>query len=408
MENVQPIASVLDARKYVSDWFDLRVSLTTVKKIASNPNSFGALFLDYEADLRHYFVRNSDKKKVRGLSKDSLMFAFAEYLHDAQSRSLEEHMAEYVCTAPTLEPLKAWVFAVTGKNNPVDLVVMAQWLWLVKRKGMGLKARYHIMPVLYGAQGAGKSEALKSLFAPMAEFQLNLPMNDIGDPRQFEGMSNNLVVFYDELSGIQRTDLNALKNQITTDLNSYRKLSTHITVSVPQACSFIAATNKHLDEQFTDSTGARRFYELEAMPKIDWEAVNAIDYDAMWRGIDERNAVGYLTGELLEKLTTAQQGLVTAEDIEMYMQDRNYSGDASRVITAKQAYQDYRIWCVESGVRSELSLGWFVKKLKNRGVETYTERDEARQQHRFFKVDKDCTVQLDRGTAKVTPLKWSN
>ena len=398
---------MFSARNFTQDWFAGQLKSRSLKSIASNPQAFGALFLDYEELLRQHFFANPDIKKAKGLSKDSLMFAFSEYIHDAQTKALAEHMEAHKTTGENLEPIKAWVKAVTGKCSEVDVTVMAQWMWLVKRKGFGKKARYHIMPVLFGPQGAGKSEAIKALIGPMSEFQLNLPMNDIGDSRQFEGMANNLIVFYDELSGIQRTDLNALKNQITTDVNSYRRLNTHITVTVPQSCSFIAASNKRLDEQFTDSTGARRFYEVEVAPKIDWEAINKLGYTAMWRGIDENNDVGYLTGEQLIAVTSVQKQLVTAEDIEIYMDERNYKGEPTKKISSRQAYQDYRIWCVENGIRHELSLGWFVKKLKNRGIDSVTERDKMNVQHRYFLVSADCTIGQQPKIAEVSALKWS-
>lgn len=397
---------VFNAREFAASWFEAQKRQTSIKKIATDPYAFGSFFLDYDEQYHQYYFQNPDLKKAKGLTKDALGYAFAEVLGQESKESMQRHGESFKCTKENLVPLKTWIKAVTGSERDTDLNVMAQWMWSVKRKALGLPVRYHIMPVLYGPQGAGKTEALKALFGPMVEFRLNLPMNEIGDPRQFESMSNNLIVFYDELSGIQRTDLNALKNQITTDYNSYRKLNTHITATVPMACSFIAASNKRLDEQFTDSTGARRFYELESVQKLDWVTINGLDYTAMWLGIDEQNAVGYLTGDVLVQVTTVQQGLVTAEDVEMYLDDRHYSGEGQKTISASDAYRDYQIWCANSGVRNVLSLGWFVKKLKNRGIESKVYRDANRARQRDFIVSDHCQVAVSRVSQQSAPLVW--
>lgn len=380
---------IYDARQYVRHWFV--INDTSAKDAVRKPTLFNTLFLDYKQLIRVAAIKNASK--IRGLIKDELQCAFDEYVEVSLDEERKAEFAQFIGHPENLEPLRTWVKAVTGTVEDKNVAVMAHWLWSVKRKASDKRVKYNIMPILRGIQGSGKSWAIGEMIKPLAEFKMNMKMQQLGDERVYEGLSQNLIVFFDELEGIERTDLNALKNQVTTDTNSYRKLHSHSVVLVPMRCSFIGASNKPLNESFSDSTGMRRFWEIESLPKTDWAAVNSLDYVALWQGIDETKENGYLDGNILADVLQAQQVLVNKDDIETFVDDLNVAGDGAKTVSANQMFQTYREWCEEKGVRSPLNFMWFNRKLINKdGVQSYIDRDDRKHNIRYYKVDSKSTI----------------
>jgi hypothetical protein len=183
-----------------------------------------------------------------------------------------------------------------------------------------------------------------------------------------DGLANNYIVLFDELQGAERTDMNALKKQITTVDNSYRKLHTHIVLTVPQRCSFIGATNKPLAENLSDSTGMRRFWEINALQKLDWDSIGAIDYVELWQGIDESKERGYLVENMLEQVLTKQADMVNHDDLDVFLTEMlvKPEGEDGLEIAANKLYSCYVIWASNQGIHSKLNAIWFGRKLSRK------------------------------------------
>lgn len=389
-------------REYVKNWFK-RNKMSF--KDATSPGVFGSLYLDYHEELRIY--KHTYQSKLPGLKKDALQYAFNEFLEAKALEHRIETIRKFDTEGEDLTPLKQFVQAVTGGQDERIIAVMAHWCWLIKRKGVGAPVKHHIMPIFYGAQGAGKSIAILKLMHPLKEVILSMAMSQLSDERIYESMSQNLIIFFDELQGVARTDMTVLKHKITADFNTYRKLHSHSVVNVPMSCTFIGATNKHLNESINDSTGQRRFYEIPTLARVDWAAINSIDYVALWKGVDERLDDGYLTGDILQKVHAAQQALVNEEELDIYVNERNIMvvGLAQKEVSADQLYSDYRSWAVEAGVHRPFTKAWFVRKLDNKGVLNFVKFDARNVRVKYFIVDASCPVGIDTVAAPVLPFK---
>lgn len=352
-------------RKYVRFWFKLNNIMA--KDATSDPSLFSSLSLDYHEHLLGH--RRQTLQKTPAFKDSELKNAFEEYIKNTIKVERAGIMESYRCDKEDLSQLEMWVRAITGDVDPKIVAIFAHWMWMVKRRGFSLDTMYEIMPIIYGEQNGGKSRAITALLKPLSAFQLNMGMNQISDERLFEALSQNLLVFFDEMQGVERTDMSALKNQITTKRNSYRKLYSHAMASVPMTCSFIGATNKHLNEMLFDSTGMRRFYEINALAKLDWKLVNSLDYVAMWKNIDEKREEGYLVGDVLAAVLKEQVSLVNEEDIEVYIREREITKlGPLKDVSATALFKDYERWYTEAGIKKPLSRTSFVRKLQNRGV----------------------------------------
>jgi hypothetical protein len=382
-------------RLYVPEWF---------QRNKSSPQSAGMLFdtlwLDYRED-----VLALKAKKFKAINEKNMQKAFNEYLRVLPLKKLSELCEGMVCSGEDLAELQKWAAVVAANPRPTDALVMAHWCWLVKRKAMGLPVIHHIMPVIVGPQGSGKTMAISKLIGPWEQVRLMADVPMLAEQSTYQSMSTHAVIMFDELAGVGRVDMNVLKRQISTETNSFRPLYKQEMVTVPQRCSFIGASNTNLDESIFDSTGMRRFYQIVSPKQLDWDAINAIDYKALWLGIDENKPMGYLVGDDLRDVHNIQQAYAMQDEIELFIQANgvNQTSEAYKEIDARTLYSHYAAWAKEHGTRNPLGYTLFCKKLINRGVAVFEKRSTSTTRIRYFRVGTECTfanggIQIASGT----------
>jgi len=361
-QNTREIA--LNPRKYIKFWFEARqLSARDAVKCAQTFNTLWLDYLEFFPKLRAIDPDNRSKP----ISEVNMLHAYKEYIPEQLAAGLKTAFDGLECKVPSLNLILTWIKAVTGATDPKDVNVIAHWIWTVKRKGFDRPVKHQIMPVLYGPQGGGKSRSLENLIKPIENFRLTIGMNQLDDERIYDSLSNNFVILFDELQGVERADMNALKRQITSTHNSYRKLYGHEVLIVPMRCGFIGATNKPIAESFSDSTGMRRFWELNCQSKIDWEAVNNIDYTELWKGVDESLEDGYLTGDALQQVLEKQQDLVNKDDIEEFLLDNimwSKGESLTLEIGSAELFEEYIHWTGTGRNTYKHNRQQFVRRLK--------------------------------------------
>lgn len=189
--------------------------------------------------------------------------------------------------------LARWVKAVTGRDDPVDLAVMLHFIWQVKRRSTGGVIEHDLMPIVHGFQGDGKSRAVKLLCRPLKELTRQVNAEALTDDRAKQSLAEFHVGIWDELQGGSRADVQALKHIISADEVSYRELGTHSTAVLPKSITLIGTSNDRVADIITDTTGARRFYEINSQQPCDWETINTIDYMLVWQAVHQDDAAPF-------------------------------------------------------------------------------------------------------------------
>lgn len=179
--------------------------------------------------------------------------------------------------------LRKFVNAVVISPKEEDYAAFYHFCWQVKRKLHDLKVTYHMMPILTGVQGSGKSTALKHFCSPFGEFVLSgAGLDSLSDAKSYQSLSDYLIFFSDELMKMEKADMNSLKAMITADTVKGRIMYTQETGEYVQRCTFIGTSNDIHSDLVKDTTGLRRFFFMKSPAAVDKDAVR--NPSAHWRG----------------------------------------------------------------------------------------------------------------------------
>ncbi len=280
------------------------------------------------------------------------------------------------------EALTAWVRAVTGREDRTDVRVMAHWLWLVKRLAAGQRTEWDVMPIVYGKEhGSGKSTATERLVEPVEELATTINAATLTDQRCFRVLHTMLVGRWEEMQGAAKAEVEALKHTVTAPEINYRVMATHSMVVARRTMSFIGTSNNSVDVMVGDTTGARRFYQLDALPKLDHQVINAIDPAAIWRAVSEADAAPI--HEVITVVREAQAALVHRDAVSMWLDAEKWDTLSIKRIDSDQpftvhAYDEargcdfedlaarFKRWCNEVG-QSGIGAKVLAQRLKQEG-----------------------------------------
>lgn len=385
---------ISDPRKFVSKWLELKQISVDERGGLTAPDKreyqeiFDTMVLDYYEQIEHF--NKVAEKRIKGAPETHLRKALDEIVSlEMVKRRAEIFENIKFSGTKDLTQLQSFVKATTGKDNVTIVGVLAHFLWQIKRKLIDKEILYHIMPILYGAQGAGKSKALQHFFRPLTNLTLDLSLTEVTDPRFYFSLNRNFVCILDEMAGAKKTDVDNLKKQISAVFNDVRRLGGNIVTKIKQNASFIGSTNRPVNEIIFDTTGARRFYEIRTLDRLDWESINSIDYVALYRGIDENRERGYLE-EVMDQVVEDQKELIGIDELSAFMQAHKLE-NGEKEINSAIVYEAYKAWAETNGIKNLINSVWFGRKLSNKGIRNVTKNYRGKTT-RFYLIDEDSEL----------------
>lgn len=361
---------ISNPRKFVRTWLTKKeVTIDSRGGLQSSDNRdnteiFDSMWLDYKEQIEHF--NYTADKKVRGASETDFQKALNELisLHITEERKKLFDAIKFD-GKESLFFLEAFTIALIGEANPTVTAVLAHYLWTIKRRLAGKETFYQMMPILFGKQNGGKSIAVKKLLSPLQNLVQSLSLPAVVDPRVQMTFNRTFAVIIDEMAGAHKTDVDALKNLITASDIDIRKLHTNTTIKVKQNVNLIGTTNRPVGEIIYDTSGARRFYEIHTLDIINWAAINSIDYNELWRGINEERARGYYE-DFQKEITEAQEALIGIEELQVFL-DLHQIKPGTKEIAANLLYETYKTWCEANGVKNPFNSVWFGRRLLGKG-----------------------------------------
>jgi len=260
----------------------------------------------------------------------------------------------------------------------IQVAVLQKFFWQVKRRITGRPVTNHLMVVLYGAQGKGKTKAVEKMTEPLGMLVTSGDFQRLSDIREV-AMFQSFVVVLDEMQRASQADVDRVKNVVTRDRFDYKPLYSNANVNSVQNATFIGTSNRSLDQMIHDPTGNRRFFQIDWSNDVgpdQWGYLNGLNMEEMWRSVDHladdptqpffaeiraiqegtayRNSVGQFFDAVLEGLgecTVREDGIITR---------RRFTSPLRR----EDFFLVYRGFCDHMRIRSPLEAEAFYKEVR--------------------------------------------
>lgn len=215
-------------------------------------------------------------------------------IDDATTEWLEEHRGAWrVEVAGKLSERKdfdfddlARTFFRATDTASYDLIaaILRKFVHQVRRKLADQEVEWHLMTVIHGLQGAGKTYLIRKMLAPLGDAVANTSFSQMTDERNIS-LWESPVIFLDEMAKASKSDNETVKNIISSNYIERRPMRANNTIMVRNRAVMIGASNHRLDELIKDDTGNRRFIELVFQKPEDQSVINRFDFAAMWQAV---------------------------------------------------------------------------------------------------------------------------
>ena len=277
LDATNPLEWVSPLRKH-RESFDPQVCLKTLSDL--NRNVLDSRFRKSDlADQIEWFADHED---------DKLRTALIQRLTD-KSRALTPHdWSSFI----------ELNFDTRAMSAKLIEACLRKFIHSVKRRMMGLTVEDHLMIVFYGPQGCGKSELVRLLCGGFpSRLFASTNFAEIADSRQ-AALFGKYILFLDEMGKADHADVETIKTVVTRSNFEYRPMGTNASMPAVQNSTFIGTSNKTLGEIIKDTTGNRRFAQIDMNPATAraasdqdlrreiFDYVNAFDFTAMWCSVD--------------------------------------------------------------------------------------------------------------------------
>lgn len=241
----------------------------------------------------------------------------------------------------------AFLAALVDKPTEEDESAFRHFLWQVKRKALDLPVEHHLMPIITGDSGAGKSRAINQLLKPLQDLTCVSSLSIFNDSREFGLFHKNLVIFMDEMEKAERVDVSALKRVISSDIVQQRVMRTNIHHSGWNISTLIGTSNHPMQSLVKDPTSIRRFYSLECKPLADWDVINSIDYLNLWRSIDASGSAPLISR--LKEVRAIQETHRFKSDVEEWLEEVSAEKSKQSFCKFEVLFKQYSAWAESVG-----------------------------------------------------------
>lgn len=276
--------------KQILNWFQ-----EFIESHSPTITSWGNIRLPNNKELSLSQFRDHVKlNAIRGganFPQNDLNLVINEWLNTFKNNFITEERARLSYDQnPTGElELKKLVEAITGKQDSVVESVLQHTIWQIKRKLNDLNVDHHMMAIFFGAQGVGKSELMKKLITPWKLRVNTSSLTNLTDDRGFRQFAEYSIIIVDELRGADKASIERIKDIVTQNFAEARVLYTQDTERLPNRSILLGSSNIEVRDVIRDSTGNRRFFQINVSDKMseNWGIINDIDYLSIWRSVDE-------------------------------------------------------------------------------------------------------------------------
>lgn len=165
-----------------------------------------------------------------------------------------------------IERIGSWLPDLMGtKDTEYTRAVGRKWLISAVARAMEPGCQADHMLIFEGAQGIGKSQALRALGGQFyTEYTGGMTGAGASHKDLVAVIAGKMIVEMSELATVRKGDMEALKAVLTTTVDDVRLSYERDPKSYPRTCVFAGTTNEVGQAYISDLTGARRFWPVHA------------------------------------------------------------------------------------------------------------------------------------------------
>jgi hypothetical protein len=286
-----------------------------------------------ELGLHAWCKINASGTDVPKTTVTDILNTIADDMREKRRQSLIDNLAKGPATPEGVAAVESYLKALTGHCHDWELAVIKHWIWSVKRSALMLPVEHHLMPVAYGPQGSGKSVAVNRLCQPWSELAIQINADYLTDDRRCPVLATAITAVWDEMQGSAKADIEALKNMVTSSTISYRPMRTTQTVVQPRTCSFFGTSNLPVSVMVPDTTGARRFVQLDTPKRCEWNLLNDIIPELIWQCVSVEDKAPILP--FIERLREHQSTLVHRDQVSQWLEAETWG--QARIILSHES-----------------------------------------------------------------------
>lgn len=143
-----------------------------------------------------------------------------------------------------------------AEDTPYTRAVTRKWMTAAVKRMYQPGCKFDAMLVLVGAQGIGKSR----LAAILSRGWFTDSLTCMDGKEAYEAIRGSWIIEVAELAAARRSEQEAQKKFISSQVDTYRPAYGRNVVSLPRQCVFYGSTNDM--EPLKDDTGARRYWPV--------------------------------------------------------------------------------------------------------------------------------------------------
>lgn len=252
-------------------------------------------------------------------------------------------------------------FDTSEMHSDFLIAIIKKLIWQVKRKIQKIPVTNHLMPILLGPQGVGKTTWINKFVGPLSELVASTDFRQITDDRNID-IWENFVLILDEMGYATKADIEVVKNLITATTILRRVMRSNNAIGIRQNAVLIGATNREIDQIIRDETGARRFIGIRFLKRPNFDFINSTDFSLLWQSVDEQGPDPL--SPYIKDMQVVQEEIRVMNPCEEWIYSLKNGFGNGQFIPASMFFQDYRNWESCHYERRKLDFDEWNKELR--------------------------------------------
>lgn len=320
-----------------------------------------------------------DEQREKNISKEIISEILSNMENNTKQRIIDDFKDKIKFDANLPDKFEELArFIAKDKYEEMYPVILKNMIWTIKRR---LSGQSHYIPLfinIYGDKGCGKTELLKAMFSIVPPSLKSLTSNAaqlFNDERESFRFIKNYVIIMNEISGLNKSDLNMIKNQIDAHTIVYRLLGHNKIDEGFNNAQLIGTSNTRLANTLMADTDVRKWAEINMHKYSDDEVpekmvIPLINFDwlTLWKSVDENAASPFHDAKTYFRFTEWTSKVCRHESATVLYIDELLEEKAGDWVSKKEMY--------DNGYRKEVldyPLNWpnFKEKLEKYGCKSH-------------------------------------